>query len=67
MGSPPLNCPNCGEFWNWNQRDKRREGFSIIKAGIGGAAFGPLGIIAGGLGKKRKYYYCKKCGYEHWY
>ena len=67
MTHAPLKCPNCGEFSNWNKVSKHRKGFSILKAGIGIAAVGPLGLLAGNLGHKHCIYHCNKCGYTNEY
>lgn len=67
MSLPPTICPNCGDFLNWNKVSKHRKGFSILKAGIGIAAVGPLGILPGNLGHKHCIHHCNKCGYTQEY
>ena len=42
---------------------ERTGGFSAGKAVAGGLFFGPIGIAAGALGKKKVTYVCDKCGY----
>lgn len=63
----PLLCPNCGEISGWNLIDTSNKGFSVGKAAVGGILLGPVGLLGGALGKKKKTYYCKKCGFTHEY
>ncbi|MBP3308270.1 MAG: hypothetical protein J6L90_02410 [Clostridia bacterium] len=63
----PLSCPMCGERTLWKEVDREKKGFSVGKSALGGIIFGPMGLIAGGLGKTRVYYCCGKCGFEHEY
>jgi tellurium resistance protein TerD len=63
----PKSCPVCGAVSEWIQVDKTKKGFSLGKAAVGGVLLGPVGLLGGALGKKKVYYYCKKCGFEHEY
>ena len=63
----PKMCPMCGEKIKWKIVDKTKKGFSVGKAALGGAIFGPIGLVGGALGKKKVYYCCGTCGFEHEY
>ena len=63
----PNTCPICGEKAGWVIIDEDKKGFSGGKALFGGILLGPIGVAAGALGKKKKTYYCKKCGFQHEY
>ena len=65
--SAPSKCPMCGESINWKKVDQQNKGFSVGKAAVGGILLGPVGLIGGALGKKKVYYYCGKCGFNHEY
>ena len=65
--SAPSKCPMCGELINWKRVDQQNKGFSVGKAAVGGFLLGPVGLIGGALGKKKVYYYCGKCGFNHEY
>lgn len=67
MGKAPGKCPICGEVYGWKLVDKSKKGFSLGKAAVGGLLLGPVGLLGGALGKKKEYYYCTKCGFEHEY
>lgn len=75
MGKPPRSCPMCHSVLKWKKVDKQRKGLSAWKAVVGGVVGSmfapvavPIGAIAGAaLGKKRKSYYCGKCGFHHDY
>lgn len=62
----PFKCPMCGSS-NWKQVDQQRKGFSVGKAAVGGILLGPVGLLGGALGKKKVYYCCGNCGFEHEY
>ena len=47
--------------------DEQKKGFSVGKAALGGLLIGPLGLLGGALGKKKVYYVCGKCSFEHEY
>ena len=76
MGAPS-RCPQCGAYqvwfslsdkgWHEVTGSKRKSGYSVGKGLIGGAALGPLGLVAGGLGKKQKLWKCEECGYMDWF
>lgn len=57
-----LNCPDC-ESGKMKQENKEREGFSVVKAGLGAFFAGPIGLAAGLLGHKKITYKCDNCGY----
>ena len=63
----PDQCPICGEKEGWVLIENGKKGFSAGKALIGGFILGPIGLVAGALGKKTSSYYCKKCGFKHDY
>ena len=67
MSKAPKKCPMCGEIEQWKLVDKTHKGFSVGKAAVGGVLLGPVGLIGGGLGKKKHCYYCGKCGFNHEY
>lgn len=52
------SCPNCGS--TSIQVDK--EGYGYGKGCCGAILLGPLGFLCGGLGAKKKYVICLKCG-----
>lgn len=60
-------CPMCGETLMWKQVDTQKKGFSVGKAALGGILLGPVGLIGGALGKKKVWYACGKCGFQHEY
>ena len=66
----PSKCPCCNsDNWVTVNLESNKSGFSVGKAAVGAIAFGPLGIIAGGLGKKHTYItkVCKDCQYVQSY
>ena len=65
--SIPTRCPICGEKEGWVLLENNRKGFSAGKALLGGVLFGPIGLVAGALGKKTTTFYCKRCGFQHEY
>ena len=67
MGAAPNRCPMCGEVIQWKLVDTSNKGFSVGKAAVGGILLGPVGLLGGALGKKKKTYYCGKCGFHHEY
>lgn len=60
---PPKRCPRCHKFFTIKIMGERKGGFSGKKAVAGGLLFGPIGVVAGALGKKKKTYQCTNCGY----
>ena len=67
MGRAPSNCPMCKERKKWKLVDTSKKGFSVGKAAVGGVLLGPVGLVGGALGKKKKAYYCGNCGFHHEY
>lgn len=67
MGKAPDKCPMCGEHINWKLVDVSKKGFSVGKAAVGTVLLGPIGLVGGALGKKKQYYCCGKCGFQHEY
>lgn len=66
MGYAPDRCPQCGGNY-LHEVDTQRKGFCVGKA-IGGAVLlGPVGLLAGALGKKKSLYICRNCGFQHEY
>lgn len=63
----PIKCPMCGELYEWRYAGTERKGLSAGKAAIGGIAFGPVGLAAGALGKKKSTYVCGRCGFSRDY
>lgn len=63
----PRKCPMCKEYVNWKKVNKDSKGFSVSKSLLGGAILGPIGLAAGGLGKKYETYCCGKCGFTQEY
>ncbi len=63
----PIKCPMCGEMYQWRYAGTERKGLSAGKAALGGIAFGPVGLAAGALGKKKATYVCGKCGFSRDY
>jgi len=57
----------CGNSLTWKEVDSQNKGFSLGKAAVGGLLLGPVGLLGGTLGKKKKCYYCGKCGFNHEY
>ena len=67
MGKAPHKCPMCGERNNWKLVDTSKKGFSVGKAAVGGLLLGGIGLLGGALGKKKHFYTCGKCGFQHEY
>lgn len=55
-------CPICGRGL-LRLVGERTGGFSGGKAAAGAVLLGPIGLLGGALGKKKKTYLCDKCGY----
>lgn len=51
-------CPRCGS----RNIAVKEKGFGFGKAAIGGLLVGPLGLLAGGLGRKNTNLVCQDCG-----
>ncbi len=67
MGNAPVRCPVCGEVQRWVLVDTSNKGFSVGKAAAGAVLLGPVGLVGGALGKKKKTYFCGKCKFQHEY
>ena len=63
----PAQCPMCHEFLKWKKVDQTKKGFSVGKAAAGAFLLGPIGLVGGALGKKKVYFCCGSCGFEHEY
>ncbi len=63
----PDSCPMCGEKDGWVKVDEGNMGFSGGKALVGGILLGPVGLVAGVLGKKKAQFHCRNCGFSHEY
>ena len=63
----PKQCPMCGEKERWKHIDDAKKGFSGGKALVGGIFLGPIGLVAGAIGKRKHLYICANCGFEHEY
>ena len=55
-------CPKCKHGY-LQSVSERKGGFSEGKAVAGAVLFGPVGVAAGALGKKKVTYQCSSCGY----
>lgn len=55
-------CPHC-YLGYMKAVGERKGGFSGGKAVVGAVLFGPVGVAAGALGKKKVTYSCNRCGY----
>jgi len=65
--SKQIECPKCKSL-NVVPLGQERKGFSVGKTLGGVALAGPIGSLAGFIGKKGKYqFYCQDCGrrFEH--
>ncbi len=67
MAKAPKKCPMCGEKERWIVVDKTKKGFSVGKAAVGTVLLGPIGLVGGALGKKKRCYCCGNCGFQHEY
>ena len=50
----PDKCPMCSEQLKWKNVDTQKKKFSVGKAVAGCLLPGPVGVIGGALGKKKK-------------
>jgi len=51
-------CPKCLS----TSLSAQKKGGSIVKGLVGGAILGPVGLLAGGIGRNKIDMYCMKCG-----
>jgi len=51
-------CPKCLS----TSLSAQKKGGSIVKGLVGGALLGPVGLLAGGIGRNKIDMYCMKCG-----
>ena len=51
-------CPKCLS----TSLSAQKKGGSIVKGLVGGAILGPVGLLAGGIGRNKMDLYCLKCG-----
>ena len=63
MENIPKICPKCKQFNTIEIMGEKKGGFSGGKAVVGGLVLGPVGLVAGALGKKKQVYQCTECGY----
>ena len=63
----PAKCPMGSESVMWKKVDEAKKGFSVGKAAVGAVLLGPIGLVGGALGKKKVFYCCGKCGFQHEY
>ena len=63
----PAKCPMCSESIMRKKVDEAKKGFSVGKAAVGAVLLGPIGLVGGALGKKKVFYCCGKCGFQHEY
>ncbi|MBQ3079853.1 MAG: hypothetical protein IJC48_07650 [Clostridia bacterium] len=55
-------CPRCRRGF-LKPIGERTGGFSGKKAAVGGVLLGPVGLVAGALGRRKVTYMCDKCNY----
>lgn len=55
-------CPKCGS----TSLSAHKKGFGIGKAIVGGAVFGPFGLVGGNINAKKVRVTCLNCGHQHW-
>lgn len=53
-------CPKCLS----TSLSTEKKGGSIIKGLAGGAVLGPVGLLAGGIGRNKVEVHCMKCGHK---
>jgi len=59
----PTICPKCGKTGTMELTSERQGGVSGGKAVVGGILLGPIGLLAGALGKKKTLFVCSNCKY----
>src|SRR5699024_6451865 len=67
MIKAPKKCPMCNEEKGWKLVGEDKTGFSGGKSAAGAILFGPVGLVGGALGKKRKTYACANCQFKQEY
>ena len=67
MSKAPKKCPMCNEEKKWKKVSEDSKGFSVGKAAAGGILLGPIGLLGGALGKKKVFYACGNCSFQHEY
>lgn len=55
-----IRCPKCGS----TQLTANKKGFGLVKALIGGAIFGSVGLLGGFFGSKKIKITCLHCGHS---
>ena len=61
---PPKQCPICGSTTDWIRTNMYHEGFSVLKALIGGLLLRHwIGFLAGLIGKRKVVYVCRQCNF----
>lgn len=60
MDEPEPSCPKCHSKY----LNVQRKGYGVGKAAVGGLLAGPLGLLAGGIGKNKLELTCLKCGHK---
>lgn len=63
MAETPVRCPRCGKNFTMRPDGESKGGVSVGKAAVGGLLLGPIGLLAGALGKKKTIFVCINCGY----
>ena len=53
MGQAPIKCQMCGENEKWRLIDSSKKDFRFIKALVGAALIGKVGVLAGFLVKDK--------------
>lgn len=59
--------PMCEEIIKWKKVGITKKWYSVGKAAVGAVLLGPIGLVGGALGKKKKCYCCGNCAFKHEY